>query len=126
MLLQDPRLILGIVASVALVGLAVWVIFLRRLSPAERERRRRAQVNHSRRTTEAMITEASEDLIHYQYELRGVAYFASQDVSGLRAWLPEEPARLIGAVSVKYDPRNPANSIVLCEEWSGLPGKREA
>jgi len=73
-----------------------------------------------------MITEASEDLIHYQYELRGVAYFASQDVSGLRAWLPEEPARLIGAVSVKYDPRNPANSIVLCEEWSGLPGKREA
>jgi len=21
---------------------------------------------------------------------------------------------------MKYDPRNPANSIVLCEQWSGL------
>ena len=26
----------------------------------------------------------------------------------------------IGPVSIKYDPRNPANSIVLSEEWSGL------
>jgi hypothetical protein len=26
----------------------------------------------------------------------------------------------IDAVSVKYDPRNPANSIVLAEQWSGL------
>ena len=26
----------------------------------------------------------------------------------------------LGPVAVKYDPRNPANSIVLAEEWSGL------
>jgi hypothetical protein len=26
----------------------------------------------------------------------------------------------LGPVSVKYDPRNPANSIVVSEEWSGL------
>ena len=25
-------------------------------------------------------------------------------------------------MSVKYDPRNPANSIVVAEEWSGLRG----
>jgi hypothetical protein len=69
-----------------------------------------------------LVLDAGPDLIHYQYELRGVAYFASQDVSALRGLLPEDPARLAGPVNVKYDPRNPANSIVLCEEWSGLPG----
>ena len=80
-------------------------------------------VNRSQRTTEGLITEVSEDLIHYQYELRGVAYFASQDVSTLRERLPEDPSRLIGRASVKYDPRNPANSIVLSEDWSGLSNK---
>ena len=28
----------------------------------------------------------------------------------------------VSAISVKYDPRNPANSIVVAEEWSGLRG----
>jgi hypothetical protein len=28
----------------------------------------------------------------------------------------------VSAMSVKYDPRNPANSIVVAEEWSGLRG----
>jgi hypothetical protein len=27
---------------------------------------------------------------------------------------------MIGPVSVKYDPRNPANSIVISEQWNGL------
>jgi hypothetical protein len=30
----------------------------------------------------------------------------------------------IGPVSVKYDARNPANSIVLAENWSGLRGTK--
>jgi hypothetical protein len=34
--------------------------------------------------------------------------------------LPRDPGRLIGPASVKYEPANPANSIVLCEGWSGL------
>jgi hypothetical protein len=29
---------------------------------------------------------------------------------------------LLGPALVKFDPRNPANSIVICEEWSGLGG----
>jgi hypothetical protein len=27
---------------------------------------------------------------------------------------------LIGPASLKYAPRNPANSILICERWSGL------
>ena len=95
------------------------------MTPVERERRRRALVNKTQRTTEALVTEATAEMIHFQYELRGVRYFASQDVSVLGAYLPGDVTRLIGPVSVKYDPRNPANSIVVCEEWTGLPVKKE-
>lgn len=124
--IRDPRYLIGLVATAVLVILAVYIIFQRRLTPVEKERRRRVFVNRSRRTIEGVITEAGEDLIHYQYELRGVMYFASQDVSAIRTLLPLFPDRLIGPVGVKYDPRNPANSIVICEDWSGLTVKRES
>lgn len=126
MVLQDPRFLLGAVSSVGLVAAAVVIIFKRRLTPAEKERRRREVLNRQRRTVEGFVTESSGDLIHYQYEFRGVTYFASQDVSALHAVLPPDPTRLIGAVSVKYDPKNPANSIVVCEGWSGLPVSKES
>jgi len=117
---NDPRILAGLVLSAALMALAVWIVFQRRMTPKERERRRRLFVNRSSRTTEATITEATGELIHYEYELRGVRYCASQDVTALQALLPPDPTRLVGAVSAKYDPRNPANSIVLSESWSGL------
>lgn len=124
--MQDPRFLIGIVSAVGLASAAVAIIFKHRLTPQEKERRRRTLLNRQRRTVEGVITESAGDLIHYQYELRGVTYFASQDVSTLHAVLPPDPARLIGAVGVKYDPKNPADSIVVCEEWSGLPVAKES
>lgn len=118
----DPRFTGGVLAGAALLALAAWIVYQRRLTPQEKERRRRMALNRWQRTVEGLVLDAGADLIHYQYELSGVAYSASQDVSTLRHLLPEDPARLAGPVNVKYDPRNPANSIVLCEEWSGLPG----
>lgn len=126
MFYYDPRFILGAVLSAGLAVAAVVILYKRRLTPAERERRRRAAINRGRRTVEGFVSEAGADLVHYQYELSGVTYFASQDVSALHTALPADPTRLIGAVSVKYDPKNPANSIVVCEEWSGLPVSRES
>jgi hypothetical protein len=67
-----------------------------------------------------MITEADETALFYTYSVGGVQYAASQDISTLRELLPSPPERLIGAVSLKYFPRNPANSILICEQWSGL------
>lgn len=126
MVVIDPRFAGGVAVSAGLLSLAVWIVYRRRMTPAERERRRRAMVNRTQRTAEAVVTEASAEMIQFQYELRGVRYFASQDVSVLGAYLPEDMTRLIGPVSVKYDPRNPANSIVVCEEWTGLPVKKES
>ncbi len=114
------QLALGATA-VALAASVALFIKLRRISPEERERRRREAVSRNRRSIEGLLTEASDQIIHYQYDLRGVSYFTSQDVSALRDRLPADPSRLIGPVSVRYEPNNPANSIVLSEEWSGLP-----
>lgn len=119
--LQDLRIAVPLALAAGIAVFSVWSLLRRRVTPEERERQRRWTVNYHRRSIEGFITEATEDIIQFQYELRGVAYFASQDVSALRSLLPADPSRLIGPVSVRFEPNNPANSIVVCEEWSGLP-----
>ena len=91
-----------------------------RSNPEKRERKRRLDLHLHGRLWDALITEASDCMLYYSYSVGGVQYEASQDVSGLRELLPPEPERLIGPASLKYSPRNPANSILICEEWSGL------
>ncbi len=68
---------------------------------------------------DANLIDLSDELLMYSYSVRGVLYTASQDISRLKAFLPGDLSGL-GHVCVKYDPRNPANSIVLAEEWTGL------
>ena len=91
-----------------------------RSNPEKRERKRRLELHQRGRLWDALITEASESMLYYSYSVGGVQYEASQDVSGLRELLPPEPERLIGPASLKYSPRNPGNSMLICEEWSGL------
>lgn len=75
-----------------------------------------------------MINEVTGDALYYSYSVGGVQYEASQDITALRDLLPAEPERLIGWSGMKYAPNNPANSILICEEWSGLrtPAARSA
>ena len=81
---------------------------------------RRATVDQDGRLCYALITEVVGSTIFYSYSLSGVVYTASQDVYDLQEIVPDEPERLVGPVSLKYIARNPANSIILCEQWSGL------
>jgi hypothetical protein len=106
----------------ALTGAAVWLIpAARRPTPAERERRRRLAVNARGRTGNATITDFREGVVCYTYFIGGVEYTAFQDVSTLTALLPADPRTLIQRpATLKYLPANPANSILVCEEWSGL------
>src|SRR5450432_3879497 len=55
-----------------------------------------------------------------------VHYTASQDISALRDHLPDTPDRLGGMANMKYAAQNPANSILVCEEWSGLRAAPQA
>jgi len=59
-------------------------------------------------------------LLIYHYDVSGVTYEASQDVTHLRHRVDLHTCRIGVPTSVKYDPQNPANSIVVAEEWSGL------
>lgn len=124
-MLQNPFVLVSIAAaSVGGLALIVWLC-LRRITPEERERRRRLWVNRRLRTWEGFVTDANEETIQYTYDVQGAEYFASQDIRTLRALLPRDPAWIIGPVSVKYEPSNPANSIVICEGWSGLKYSNE-
>ncbi len=109
------------VALAALIGLIVWLVLRRKPTPDELEKRRRLMVNREGRTIEGEISDADPHRLHYVYSVRGVEYSATQDIDNLLEYLPCEPGRVIGEVSVKYLRNNAANSIVVCEEWSGLP-----
>ena len=100
--------------------LAMWRALRSRLTPERREQRRRLDINLNGRLGDALLTECHENTLYYTYEVRGVHYTASQDISALREQLPDAPERLGGMVNMKYAAQNPANSILVCEEWSGL------
>jgi hypothetical protein len=91
-----------------------------RVSPGELERRRRATLVSAGKMGDATVLEMRDDFVLYSYAVRGVAYTASQDMSGLKHLLPQDLEAAVGPVLVKYDGRNPANSIILAENWCGL------
>jgi hypothetical protein len=97
-----------------------------RVSPAELELRRRAALVSEGKMGDATVLEMRDEFVLYSYAVRGVAYTASQDLSALKHLLPQDLDAAIGPVLVKYDGRNPANSIILAEEWSGLRTARTA
>ena len=100
---------------VGILGYRAWKAS--RVPLEERERLRRAELVARGKMGDATLVEVRENLIFYSYDVRGVEYTASQDVSLLSSFLPADLST-IGPVSVKYDARNPANSIVLAETWS--------
>jgi hypothetical protein len=91
--------------------------------PDERERRRRVWLVATGKMGDAVLVEIREDLVFYNYVVRGVEYTASQDISRLAERVPADLSQM-PSISVKYDPKNPANSIVVAEEWTGLRGLR--
>ncbi len=121
LLMPSEWLTLGLagvlVVLLALIGYRSWQSS--RIAPEELERRRRRMLMGTGKMGDATLIDARESLLFYSYDVRGVEYTASQDVSQLGEFLPAE-LPLSGPVLVRYDARNPANSILVAEEWSGL------
>ncbi len=100
-------------------------------SPEEIERLRRMELNRRGRLTPARIVDVIEDgaagaprrVVLYRYEVAGVTYEAAQEVSAFVG--PDLLTHgLAGpSSSAKYDPRQPLNSMIACEEWNGLDEK---
>ncbi len=116
---EQTTLALGglLLVLVAIMGYRAWRDS--RVSPEERERQRRAALVAGGKMGDATLTEVREDHLFYAYLVRGVEYTASQDVSRLKQYVPADLSQL-AAVSVRYDAKNPANSIVVAEQWTGL------
>ena len=119
MTLTPNAVLIGSIVLSALV-LIGWFVFRPRVSPAELERRRRLAIHNHGRIRDAEVTDVRDLVVYYTYSVAGVIYTASQDVSTLTEFLPEDPSWLVGPAGVKYSTRNPVDSIVICEEWSGL------
>ncbi|HZQ91542.1 MAG TPA: hypothetical protein VFA60_07100 [Terriglobales bacterium] len=108
---------------------AWWWMRRNRKSPEDRERERRVWISTVGRITDGTVTDVHEmtpnghgtiQLILYKYDVAGVSYEASQDITHLRQFLDLHSCRLGLPTSVKYDPHNPGNSIVIAEGWIGL------
>lgn len=124
---------LSLVISAALGAAAfagTWLLLRgrKKKSAMEQERERRSAVNAAGRMTDGALLEDDSSkgdpknapLLFYRYSVSGVEYSAAQDISGLRDVIQPETCLPGDAVTVKYDPQNPSNSIVVCELWSGL------
>jgi uncharacterized protein DUF3592 len=136
--------------GIAVVAIVSAIFWLRRKpdTPMDRERERCAYLNRVGRIVEGQIIEVADHaptadeaggarmfqkrvepsangnstrkLLHYSYSISGVTYETAQDVTGLeiRAQLSRVAAGQ--TASVKYDPANPSNSILVADDWSGL------
>jgi hypothetical protein len=105
------------VVLIALIAYRAWQ--RSRVTPEERERRRRHALAAVGKMGDATLIEVRDDLLLYSYDVRGIEYTASQDIAMLKQYMPSDLSAL-ASVSVKYDARNPANSIILAEHWTGL------
>ena len=62
----------------------------------------------------------AQRLLYYTYAISGVTYETAQDITGLEERLHLTRVAAGQTASVKYDPSNPSNSILLADDWSGL------
>ncbi len=110
--------------------LAAYLLLRRKPKDAkELERERRLWLDRVGRITDGTVIDVQElqatdhkssTLLIYQYDVAGVSYEASQDVTYLRQFINLHSCRLGLPTSVRYDPQNPGNSMVVSERWMGL------
>jgi Protein of unknown function (DUF3592) len=132
----------------ALVAL-YFLLRRREVDPSEIERERRLYLNRIGRIVEGQVLEIEDKkivpkpepsrgifgrkksvkngngdhetmLLHYTYSISGVTYETAQDITGMEQRAALNRAVVGKAASVKYDPSNPSNSILVADDWSGL------
>ncbi len=132
MILTNPRTwetATGVVLLATLTGAGIWLVTRRRPTADEIEQTRRQFLARSGRLVDGMfldITEMTADdgvtrtLLIYSYRISGVDYQCSQDVTAMLDTLNPADLRAGFPCTVRYQPGNPHNSILVAEQWSGL------
>ncbi len=118
-----------VLGALGLAALGYTLLRRKPTTPDELERKRRAWLSEIGRITDGTVIDVQEltpipqraaTMLIYQYDVAGVSYEASQDVTYLRQWINLHSCRLGVPTSVKYDPHNPGNSMVVSEGWVGI------
>ena len=128
---MDSLRIYGLVATSGIALLGGYALLRRKPKTAdELERERRAWLEGTGRITDGTVIDVQElavtssyhaaIMLIYKYDVAGVSYECSQDVTYLRHRINLHSCRLGLQTSVKYDPQNPGNSLVVSENWMGL------
>lgn len=146
-LFADWKLVLGMAgAAIAAIAMIAYAFFRPAEDPEEVERKRRLHLNQIGRIAEGQVVELVEHppeskavrkglfgasaqpladmrprhLVSYSYAISGVTYHTAQDITGLESQVRHE--RLVAGqpASIKYDPSNPVDSILVADDWSGL------
>ena len=116
--------------AVAILAIALVATNRRRLTPEQREERRRTRLAAVGRIIDGILIESTHadpettpHALFYRYRVSGVEYECGQDISNLAALLPPlgPESVLFGTpIQVRYDRNNPADSIIVAETWNGL------
>jgi hypothetical protein len=146
-LLADWKLVLTLGGG-SILALVLLVYAFRRphVDPEEAERRRRLHLNHIGRIAEGQVVDLNEQpappveqprgllgsrsrplaaarpryMVSYSYSISGVTYHTAQDITGLESQVRFDRLMAGQQASVKYDPSNPSDSILVADDWSGL------
>jgi hypothetical protein len=128
--LRDPIWLGAAALAICSGGAAYYFLRRKRPSAEEIERARRLELVKTGRIIDGTVIDIAQltaegpqpsiDLIIYKYEIAGVIYECSQDVTVLRNFVDVRDIRLDYPCSVRYDQHQPSNSIVVAENWSGL------
>jgi hypothetical protein len=125
----------GVVTLASLTGLALWLVLHKRPTADELEEARRRFLVQSGRLVDAMLLDVYDvetagkkkkdpnrtlTMLLYHYRIGGVDYECSQDITQLGSVIDPAQVRAGFPCTVRYQPGNPQNSIVVAEGWSGL------
>jgi hypothetical protein len=147
LLFADLKVALGMgVAAIAALAMVAYAFFRPTEPPEDVERKRRLQLNQIGRIAEGQVVDVVENppeepvpqrrlfgskaqpapdmrprhLVSYSYAISGVTYHTAQDITGLESQIKFERLVTGQPASIKYDPANPTDSIIVADDWSGL------
>jgi hypothetical protein len=133
--ITDWQIAAGLALIAAITALVLWLALHRRLTAQELERGRRLFLVQSGRLVDGMLLDICEveaaarskkepartlTLLLFHYRIAGVDYECSQDITDMGGVVEAAQVRAGFPCSVRYQPGNPQNSIVVAEEWTGL------
>lgn len=126
---NDWQIIAGVTTIAAVAALALWLVMRRRPSAEEIERARRRFLVQSGRLVDGMLLDVYEvegadgpprTFLLFNYRIAGVDYECSQEITAMHDVVEVGEIRAGFPCTVRYQPGNPYNSIVVAEGWTGL------